>query len=106
MRHISRFARYPDGISFVSSDPITTRKDMTKGTIDPKLRAIRTIRTAWFDEALDAEARGDAAAAALAKRNMDACDVQIRRVERQLEPRPAPYPRVLTSAYELLRTRA
>jgi hypothetical protein len=106
MRHIPRFDAHAAGISSYSSANNNEKKKMTKGTTNPKLSAIRTIRTAWFDEALDAEARGDGLAAAQAKQNVDACDVQIRRLERQLEPRPAPYPRVFMSAYELLRPRA
>jgi hypothetical protein len=64
------------------------------------------IRAAWFDESLDAEARGDAGAAAEAKRNMDACDVQIRRMERQVEPDRSIYPATLKSAFDMLRMRA
>jgi hypothetical protein len=56
---------------------------------DAALRTVRIIRLAWFDEKLDAEARGDAAAAAQANLNLSACELQIRRLERQLKPPPA-----------------
>ena len=73
---------------------------------DAKLSAIRMIRAAWFDESLDAESRGDAVAAAEAKRNVDACDVQIRRMARQVEPDGSIYPATLKSAFDMLRMRA
>ncbi|HEX2829740.1 MAG TPA: hypothetical protein VHP37_25565 [Burkholderiales bacterium] len=78
---------------------------MRTTTIDAKLSAIRMIRAAWFDESLDAEARGDTAAAAEAKRNVDACDVQIRRIEKQLHPLHSGYPATIKSAFGMLRLR-
>jgi hypothetical protein len=50
-------------------------------TSETTLSAIRVIRMAWFDEKLDAEARGDITAAKLANMQLDACDRQIRRLE-------------------------
>lgn len=78
---------------------------MRTTTTDAKLSAMRMIRAAWFDESMDAEARGHAAAAAEAKRNVDACDVQIRRMEKQAVPR-AGYPATIKSAFGMLRMRA
>jgi hypothetical protein len=79
---------------------------MRTTTTQAKLSAIRMIRAAWFDESLDAEARGDVAAAAEAKHNVDACDVQIRRIEKQIDPARALYPATLKSALGMLRLRA
>ena len=70
------------------------------------MSAIRIIRAAWFDESLDAEARGDVGAAAEAKRNVDACDVQIRRIEKQLHLPGSGYPATIKSAFGMLRLRA
>ena len=79
---------------------------MRTTTTQAKLSAIRLIRAAWFDESLDAEARGDAVAAADAKRNVAACDIQIRRMERQVQPERSAYPATIRSAFDMLRMRA
>jgi hypothetical protein len=86
--------------------PHNEKKIMTTTTVEAKLSAMRTIRAAWFDESLDAQARGDATAAAEAKRNVDACDVQIRRIEKQIEPSRSSYPATIRSALGMLRMRA
>jgi hypothetical protein len=59
----------------------------TQTTSDPALSAIRTIRLAWLDEKLEAEARGDAAAAAEATLNLSACEVKLRELEKGLTAR-------------------
>ena len=82
-------------------------KNMKTTTVsDAKLRAIRVIRSAWFDESLDAEARGDVAAAAQARMNVSACDVQIQRIESQLNPRDTAYQRAFRTAFQAFRARA
>jgi hypothetical protein len=73
---------------------------------DAKLRAIRVIRSAWFDESLDAEARGDADAAAQAKLNVTACDLQTSRIESELNLRSTGYQQAFVSAFHALRARA
>ena len=52
----------------------------TQGTT---LSAIRVIRLAWFDEKLDAEARGDEVAALRAHLQLTACEEQISRLEKR-----------------------
>ena len=73
---------------------------------ETKLRAMRVIRSAWFDESLDAEARGDTDAAAQAKLNLTVCDVQIRRIENEQKPRADSYQQAFRSAFQALRARA
>ena len=55
----------------------------TQTESDAALRAMRVIRLAWIDERLDAETRGDAYAAAQAALNVNACDLEIRRLEKR-----------------------
>src|SRR5689334_3644206 len=105
MRHISRFDAGAWDLSSRCGFTITRRKIMRTTTTDAKLSAIRIIRAAWFDESLDAEARGDVSAAAEARRNVDACDVQIRRMEKQLVS-GAGYPATIKSAFGMLRMRS
>ena len=59
----------------------------TQTTSDAALRAIHMIRLAWFDEQMDAEARGDLAAAMRAKQNLTACELQIRQLEKRVPER-------------------
>ena len=53
----------------------------TSRTSDVALSATRTIRIAWLDEKLDAEARGDAAAAERASVQVSECDRRIRELQ-------------------------
>jgi hypothetical protein len=60
----------------------------TQTTPDAALSAIRVIRMAWFDEKLDAEARGDAVAAARASRELTECELTLRKLEQRRDTPP------------------
>jgi hypothetical protein len=77
----------------------------TQTTSDAALSAIRTIRLAWLDEKLEAEARGDAVAAAEAAHNLSTCELQIRQLEKRLGAKFAGSEGPFRAAWEALRLR-
>ena len=77
----------------------------TSRTSNAALSATRTIRIAWLDEKLDAEARGDAAAAERAMLQLTECDRKILELERRDGARFAGYAGQRKSAFGRLWTR-